>query len=145
MLDHLEDPHNLGAIVRTVEAAGIDGIIIPKDRSVEINSTVMSVSTGALENVDIIKVTNLTKTIEELKNKGYWIIGSDMEGLDYMEIDYDIPICLIIGNEGKGMSRLVKESCDHIVSIPMKGEINSLNASVATGILIYGILNKRKS
>ncbi|MBQ7137305.1 MAG: 23S rRNA (guanosine(2251)-2'-O)-methyltransferase RlmB [Bacilli bacterium] len=144
ILDHLEDPHNFGAIIRTCEAAGVDGIIIPKDRSVDINSTVMKTSVGALDNVPICMVTNLNNTIKELKKQGYWIVGTDMDGTDYTEIDYKCPICLVIGSEGNGMSRLVKESCDFIASIPMKGEINSLNASVATGIMIYEVLEKRK-
>ena len=144
MLDHLEDPHNFGAIIRTCESANIDGIIIPKDRSVDINSTVMKTSAGTLDRVKICMVTNLSNTIEELKKKGYWIIGTDLNGDDYTTIDYKIPICLVIGNEGKGMSRIVKEKCDFIATIPMKGEVNSLNASVATGIMIYEILEKRK-
>lgn len=144
ILDHLEDPHNFGAIIRTCEAAGVDGIIIPKDRSVDINSTVMKTSAGALDNIKICMVTNLNKTIKDLKNKGYWIIGTDMIGTSYDKIDYNMPIALIVGNEGKGMSRLVKESCDFIATIPMNGKVNSLNASVATGIMIYEILEKRK-
>ena len=145
ILDHIEDPHNLGAIIRTVEAAGVDAVILPKDRSVSINSTVMSTSSGALDNVSVVQVTNLNQTIKKLKKEGFWIVGSDMDGTDYNKIDYNMPICLIIGNEGNGMSRIIKESCDFIATIPMKGEINSLNASVAAGILIYGILNTRRS
>ncbi len=144
MLDHIEDPHNLGAIIRTCESAGVDGIIIPKDRSVEINSTVMKTSAGALDRVKICKVTNLANAIDELKKDGYWIIGTDLSGEDYSTIDYKMKICLIIGNEGKGMSKLIKEKCDFLATIPMKGEVNSLNASVATGIMIYEILEKRK-
>lgn len=145
ILDHIEDPHNLGAIIRTCEAAGVDGIIIPKDRSVEVNSTVMKTSAGALANMKICLVTNLNSTIKELKDKGLWIVGTDMNNsVDYNVVDYDIPVALIIGSEGFGMSRLVKESCDYIVRIPMKGKINSLNASVAAGILIYKIIEKRK-
>lgn len=144
MLDHLEDPHNFGAIIRTCESANVDGIIIPKDRSVDINSTVMKTSAGTLDRVKICMVTNLSNTIESLKKKGYWIIGTDLNGSDYATIDYKMPICLVIGNEGKGMSRIVKEKCDFIATIPMKGEVNSLNASVATGIMIYEILEKRK-
>lgn len=144
LLDHLEDPHNLGAIIRTCEAAGIDGIIIPKDRSVGINSTVMKVSAGALANVKVCEVTNLSNAIKELKNNGYWIVGTDMDGKKYYnELDYKMPVCLVVGNEGSGMSRLVKEACDYIVSIPMYGKINSLNASVAAGIMIYEVLEKR--
>ena len=130
ILDHLEDPHNLGAIIRTAEAAGVDGIIIPKDRSVDINSTVMKTSAGALENMKIAKVTNLNQTIQQLKNKGYWIVGTDMENsMDYRQIDYTGKIALVIGNEGTGMSRQVRESCDFIAQIPMYGKINSLNGN----------------
>ena len=145
ILDHLEDPHNLGAIIRTAEAAGVDGIIIPKDRSVDINSTVMKTSAGALENMKIAKVTNLNQTIQQLKNKGYWIVGTDMENsMDYRQIDYTGKIALVIGNEGTGMSRQVRESCDFIAQIPMYGKINSLNASVAAGIMIYEAKKKKK-
>ncbi|MFA5603551.1 MAG: 23S rRNA (guanosine(2251)-2'-O)-methyltransferase RlmB [Bacilli bacterium] len=144
ILDHLEDPHNLGAIVRTCEAASVDGIIIPKDRSVSVNSTVMKVSAGALENVKISMVTNLVTTINELKNKGFWIVGTDMDGTDYNEIDYKGKIGIVIGNEGKGLSRLVRENCDFIASIPMYGKTNSLNASVAAGIVIYKAKTSRR-
>ena len=137
MLDHLEDPHNFGAIIRTCEAAGIKDIIIPKDRSVKVNSTVMKTSAGCLDRVNIYEVTNLAQTINYLKKNNYWIIGTDMEGTDYKNIDYKGKIVIIIGNEGNGMSRLVKESCDFIASIPMQGEVNSLNASVAAGIIIF--------
>ena len=142
MLDHLEDPHNFGAIIRTVEAAGFKSIIIPKDRSVEVNKTVMKTSVGSIENIKIAKVGNLVNTIKELKEKGYWIIGTDMEGKDYKEIDYTGKIVIIIGNEGKGLSRLVKEKCDFIASIPMRGKVNSLNASVAAAIIIYEAVRK---
>ena len=137
MLDHIEDPHNFGAIIRTCEAAGVDGIIIPKDRACEVNSTVIKVSTGAIENIDIIEVVNLNRSIEYLKEKGYWIVGTDMIGTDYKKIDYSGKICIVIGNEGKGMSDLVKKNCDFIASIPMNGKVNSLNASVATGIIVF--------
>ena len=130
ILDHLEDPHNLGAIIRTAEAAGIDGIILPKNRSVEVNETVMKTSVGALYNVNICQVVNLNQTIRKLKELGFWIIGTDMAGEDYKSI------------EGFGMTRLVKESCDYIASIPMNGKINSLNASVAAGIMIYELIRK---
>ncbi|MBR3229492.1 MAG: 23S rRNA (guanosine(2251)-2'-O)-methyltransferase RlmB [Bacilli bacterium] len=142
MLDHLEDPHNFGAIIRTVEAAGFKSIIIPKDRSVEVNETVMKTSVGTLENIKIAKVGNLVNTIKELKEKGYWIIGTDMDGKDYKEIDYTGKIVIIIGNEGKGMSRLVKENCDFMASIPMRGKVNSLNASVAAALIIYEAVRK---
>ena len=137
MLDHLEDPHNFGAIIRTCEAAGIKDIIIPKDRSVKVNSTVMKTSAGCLDRVNIYEVTNLVQTINHLKKNNYWIIGTDMEGTDYKTIDYKDKIVIIIGNEGNGISRLVKESCDFVATIPMQGEVNSLNASVAAGIIIF--------
>lgn len=144
ILDHIEDPHNFGAIIRTCEAAGVDGIIIPKDRSVDVNSTVVKVSTGAIERVNICQVTNLNNTIKYLKDNGFWIVGTDMNGTDYREIDYNGKIGIVIGNEGHGMSRLVKESCDFIASIPMKGTVNSLNASVATGIVVFHASLSRK-
>ena len=141
ILDHLEDPHNLGAIIRTAEAAGIDGIIIPKDRSVDINSTVMKTSAGALENMKVSKVTNIVSTIKDLKNHGFWVVGTAMEGnYDFKEIDYSGKIALVIGNEGNGMSKGVTDVCDYIAKIPMKGKINSLNASVAAGIMIYEMI-----
>ena len=142
ILDHLEDPHNLGAIIRTSEAAGIDGIILPKNRSVEVNDTVMKTSVGALYNVPICQVTNLNQTIKKLKQFGFWIIGTDMDGEDYTKIDYPDKCVLIIGSEGFGISRLVKESCDFVARIPMNGKINSLNASVAAGIMIYELIRK---
>lgn len=143
ILDHLEDPHNLGAIIRTVEASGIDGIILPKNRSVSVNETVMKTSVGALYNVNICQVTNLNQTISKLKELGFWIIGTDMNASNYQDINYPEKSALIIGSEGFGMSRLVKESCDYVVSIPMYGKINSLNASVAAGIMIYELIRKR--
>ena len=144
LLDHLEDPHNLGAIIRTAEAAGVDGIVIPKNRSVMVNATVMKTSAGAINNMKIALVTNLKHTIETLKKDGFWIIGTDMEGTDFEKIDYRGKIAIVIGNEGDGMSRLVKESCDFIATIPMKGKINSLNASVAAGVMIYEAIKQRK-
>lgn len=137
MLDHLEDPHNLGAIIRTCEAAGVKSLIIPKDRSVKVNGTVIKVSVGTTKNVKIAMVNNLVNALKELKDKGYWIIGTDMNGEDYRRIDYTGKIVIIIGNEGKGMSRLVSENCDFMASIPMRGEVNSLNASVASALVIY--------
>lgn len=137
ILDHLEDPHNFGAIIRTCEAAGIKSIIIPKDRSVKVNGTVSKVSVGTLENVNIAMATNLVNTIQKLKEKGFWIIGTDMMGTDYKQIDYKGKIAIIIGNEGKGISRLTKENCDFIASIPMNGQVNSLNASVAAALIIF--------
>lgn len=145
ILDHLEDPHNLGAIIRTCEAAGINGIIIPKDRSVDINSTVMKTSAGALENVKVAKVTNLVQTIKKLKDRGYWVVGTDMENsTDYRNIDYSGKICIVIGSEGFGMTKSVKDECDFIARIPMYGKINSLNASVAAGVMIYEVIRSKK-
>lgn len=145
ILDHLEDPHNLGAIIRTCEAAGINGIILPKDRSVSVNSTVMKTSAGALENVKIAMVTNLNQTIKKLKDNGFWIVGTDMENsVDYREIDYSGKIALVIGSEGFGMSESIRKSCDFIARIPMNGKINSLNASVAAGIMIYEVIRSNK-
>ena len=144
ILDHLEDPHNFGAIIRTCEAAGVDGIIIPKNRSVDVNSTVMKTSTGALNHVKICQVTNLKNTMDYLKKKGFWIVGTDMDGTDYTQVDYKGKMAIITGSEGFGMSRLVKENCDFIASIPMYGEVNSLNASVATAIIIYEAIKQRR-
>lgn len=142
ILDHLEDPHNFGAIIRTVEAAGIKSIIIPKDRSVDVSPTVMKTSSGALNHVNIVRVVNLNNTINSLKDNGYFIYGADMSGINYKDVDYSDKVVLIIGNEGKGLSSIVRKSCDEIVSLPMKGKINSLNASVAAGILIYDLIGK---
>ena len=141
MLDHLEDPHNFGAIIRTCEALGVDAIIIPKDRNVGVNSTVVKTSAGAIYNMPIVKVTNLATTIDKLKDIGYWIVGTDMDGEDYTSIDYNMPICLIIGNEGHGMSKIVSDNCDFIAKIPMVGKINSLNASVSCGIILSRIVS----
>lgn len=144
ILDHLEDPHNLGAIIRTCEAAGVTGIILPKNRGAQVNATVIKTSAGAITNVPISMVTNLSNTIQKLKDHGFWIVGTDMvNSQDYREISYSGKIALVIGNEGEGMSRLVKESCDFIARIPMRGKINSLNASVAAGILIYEIFRQK--
>ena len=145
MLDHLEDPHNFGAIIRTSYALGIDAIIIPNDRSVDITPTVVKTSAGAIYNIPIIKVPNLTNTIEKLKKEGYWIMGTDMQGDNYCELKYDMPTCLIIGNEGKGMSKIVKNNCDYLVSIPMEGQIDSLNASVSCGIILSEIKRQRRN
>ena len=142
MLDHLEDPHNFGAIIRTCEALGIDAIIIPNDRSVTINSTVVKTSAGAIYNMPIVRVSNLNATIDKLKDIGYWIVGTDMTGEDYKKIDYNMPVCLIIGNEGKGMAKTIKEKCDFMASIPMIGKINSLNASVSCAIVLAKIMER---
>ncbi|MBQ2946243.1 MAG: 23S rRNA (guanosine(2251)-2'-O)-methyltransferase RlmB [Bacilli bacterium] len=143
MLDHIEDPHNFGAIIRSCEAAGVEGIIIPTDRSVEVNSTVIKTSVGTTEKMKIARVTNLNSTIKILKDKGYWIFGTDMDGTDYTKLDYKGKTCIICGNEGSGMSKLVRENCDFIASIPMQGEVNSLNASVATAIIIFEAVKQR--
>ena len=137
ILDHLEDPHNFGAIIRTAEAAGIKTIIIPKDRSVSVNDTVMKTSVGTTSNVKIVKVTNIAETIKKLQKEGYFVYGTSMDGKDCRDVDFSGKKVLIIGNEGKGISKIVEEKCDEIISIPMKGEVNSLNASVAAGILIF--------
>ena len=144
ILDHLEDPHNFGAIIRTCEAAGVDAIIIPKKRSVEVNSTVMKVSAGALNNMHIIEVNNLVDAIKKLQDNGYWIYGTDMEDTKYTDVSYDAKTALVIGAEGTGISDLVKKNCDFVVSIPMVGKINSLNASVAAAIVIYEVVRQRK-
>ena len=143
MLDHLEDPHNFGAIIRTCEALGIDAIIIPNDRNVNINGTVVKTSVGAIYNMPIVRVVNLNNTIEKLKDIGYWIIGTDMVGTDYTKIDYNMPVCLVIGNEGKGISKIIKNNCDFMATIPMSGNINSLNASVSCGIVLSRIVSSR--
>ena len=144
ILDHLEDPHNFGAIIRTCEAAGVDAIIIPKKRSVEVNSTVMKVSAGALNNMHIIEVNNLVDAIKKLQDNGYWIYGTDMEDTKYTDVSYAAKTALVIGAEGTGISDLVKKNCDFVVSIPMVGKINSLNASVAAAIVIYEVVRQRK-
>ena len=143
MLDHLEDPHNFGAIIRSCEALGIDGIIIPNDRSVGITSTVVKTSVGAIDYIPIVKVPNLGVAIKKLQDNDFWIVGTDMDGEDYSKIDYKRNICLVIGNEGKGMSKVVRDNCDYIASIPMKGKINSLNASVSCGIILSRIVLER--
>ncbi len=145
LLDHLEDPHNLGAIIRTCEAAGIDTIILPKDRQVLINATVMKTSVGCLDSVHIVLVPNLAQAIELLKQHQYWVVGTALENsVDYREIDYSGKIALVIGNEGDGISNLVSKKCDYLAKIPMYGKTNSLNASVAAGIMIYEIIRNRK-
>lgn len=137
ILDHLEDPHNFGAIIRTCEAAGVKGIIIPKDRSVSVNDVVIKTSVGTSEYLKICKVTNIVETIKKLKNNNYFVYGSIMTGKDYREVSYAPKKVLIIGNEGKGISPLVLKNCDELIKIPMKGKVNSLNASVASALLIY--------
>ena len=145
ILDGLEDVHNLGAIIRTCDCAGVDGVIYKSHNSVKVNDTVAKVASGALEYVKVSEVTNLVNTIKHLKDKGYWIVGTDGSGKDlYTDLKYDFNTVLVIGSEGKGISRLVKEECDYIVKLPMVGHVTSLNASVAAGILIYNITNSRK-
>ncbi len=143
ILDHLEDPHNLGAIIRTCEVAGIRNIIIPKDRSVSVNETVMKTSAGALNHINLIMVTNLTETMKKLKKDGFWFVGMDMSGDNYKKIDYTGKIGLVVGSEGFGMSKLVEQNCDFIATIPMRGKVNSLNASVAAGIIIFEAMSQR--
>ncbi len=144
ILDHIEDPHNFGAIIRTCECAGVDYIVIPNKRNSVINATVMKTSAGALINTKIVEVANLNNTIEKLKKLGYWVIGTDADGENYTEIDYKGKVALVIGSEGEGLKQIVRNSCDYIASIPLKGKTNSLNASVATGIMIYEIVKTRK-
>ena len=143
ILDHIEDPHNFGAIIRSSEAFGVDAIIIPNDRSVNITSTVVKTSVGTIDKVKIVNVSNINNAIEKLKKLGYWIVGTDMNGTDYTKIDYRTKIALVIGNEGKGISKITKENCDYIAKIPMTGTVNSLNASVAAGIFLAEINNIR--
>ena len=144
LLDNIEDPHNLGAIIRTANLAGAHGVIIPKRRAVGLTATVARTSAGALNYTPVAKVTNLSKTIEELKKQGMWFVCADMGGESMYRLNLTGPIGLVIGNEGEGVSRLVKEKCDYIASIPMKGDIDSLNASVAAGVLAYEIVRQRQ-
>lgn len=145
ILDSIEDPHNLGSIIRTAECAGVHGIIIPKRRSASINSTVNKTSAGAVQYVNVARVNNLNDTIKYLKEKDIWIYGTDMNGQkNYNEEKYDSGVAIVIGSEGSGISRLVKENCDFLIKIPMVGKINSLNASVSAGIVMYEISNQRR-
>lgn len=143
LLDNIEDPHNLGAIIRTANLAGAHGIIIPKNRAVGLTAAVARTSAGALNYTPVVKVTNLAKTIEELKEKGLWFVCADMGGTRMYDLDLKGPIGLVIGSEGEGVGRLVKEKCDMSAAIPMKGDIDSLNASVAAGVLAYEIVRQR--
>ena len=143
LLDDIEDPHNLGAIIRTANLAGAHGVIIPKRRAVGLTATVARTSAGALNYTPVAKVTNLAKTIEDLKKEGLWFVCADMGGTTMYDLDLKGPIGLVIGNEGEGVGRLVKEKCDMVASIPMKGDIDSLNASVAAGVLAYEIVRQR--
>ena len=143
LLDNIEDPHNLGAIIRTANLAGAHGVIIPKNRAVGLTATVARTSAGALNYTPVARVTNLGKTMEELKKEGLWFVCADMDGTTMYQLDLKGPIGLVIGNEGEGVGRLVKEKCDFVASIPMKGDIDSLNASVAAGVLAYEIVRQR--
>ena len=135
--DELEDPHNLGAVLRTAEATGVHGVIIPKRRNASLSYVVGKASAGAVEYVPVVRVANIAQTMEELKEKGIWFYGADMDGENWCSVDYDGGVGLVIGSEGRGISRLVKEKCDFVVSMPMKGRINSLNASVAAAVLMF--------
>ncbi|MGV3487038.1 MAG: 23S rRNA (guanosine(2251)-2'-O)-methyltransferase RlmB [Tuberibacillus sp.] len=144
MLDGLEDPHNLGSILRTADAVGAHGIIIPKNRAVGLTSVVAKASTGAIEYIPVVRETNLSRTIDMLKKRGIWFAGTAADAtVDYRDFKADMPLCLVIGNEGKGMSRLVKEKCDFLISIPMVGRVTSLNASVACALLMYEVFRQR--
>lgn len=144
ILDEIEDPHNLGSIMRTADAVGAHGIIIPKRRAVGLTATVAKASTGAIEYMPVVRVTNLVRTIEELQERGLWIVGTDAKGTqDYRQMDANMPIGLVIGSEGKGMSRLVTQKCDFLIRMPMVGKVTSLNASVAASLLMYEVYRKR--
>ncbi|MFC7061803.1 23S rRNA (guanosine(2251)-2'-O)-methyltransferase RlmB [Halobacillus seohaensis] len=144
ILDEVEDPHNLGSVLRTADASGVHGVIIPKRRSVGLTSTVAKTSTGAIEYIPVARVTNLSRTIDELKERFVWVVGTDAQGTeDYRQLDGTMAVALVIGSEGKGMSRLTKEKCDWTVSLPMAGEVTSLNASVAASLLMYEVYRKR--
>lgn len=144
ILDEIEDPHNLGSIMRTADAVGAHGIIIPKRRAVGLTATVAKASTGAIEYIPVARVTNLSRAVEELKQRGVWIVGTDAKGTDdYRNMDGKMPIGLVIGSEGKGMSRLLKEKCDFLIRLPMIGKVTSLNASVAASLLMYEVYRKR--
>lgn len=145
ILDNIEDPHNLGAIIRTANLSGAHGVIIPKHRAASLTATVAKASAGAINYTPVAKVTNIAQTIEELKDKGLWFVCADMGGTTMYDLNLKGPIGLVIGNEGSGVSRLVREKCDMIASIPMKGDIDSLNASVATGVLAFEIVRQRLS
>jgi 23S rRNA (guanosine2251-2'-O)-methyltransferase len=144
MLDGLEDPHNLGSILRTADAVGVHGIIIPKHRAVGLTSVVAKASTGAIEYVPVVRETNLARTMDMLKKRGIWFAGTAADApIDYREMKADLPLCLVIGNEGKGLSRLVREKCDFLIRIPMVGKVTSLNASVACALLMYEVYRHR--
>lgn len=143
-LDGVEDPHNLGSILRTADAAGADGVIIPKRRAVGLTGTVAKTSAGAIEYVPVVRVTNLTRTLQQLKQQGFWVTGAEAEAdQSYTEVDFTEPTVVVIGSEGRGISRLVRETCDYLVHLPMRGKVNSLNASVAAALLMYEVRRKR--
>lgn len=144
LLDEIEDPHNLGSIMRTADAVGAHGIIIPKRRAVGLTATVAKASTGAIEYIPVVRVTNMARTIDELKERGVWIAGTDAKGKeDFRTFDGSIPLALVIGSEGKGMGRLIRDKCDFLIRLPMKGKVTSLNASVAAALLMYEVFRKR--
>lgn len=144
LLDEIEDPHNLGSIMRTADAVGAHGIIIPKRRAVGLTATVAKASTGAIEYIPVVRVTNMSRTIDELKERGIWIAGTDAKGKeDYRRFDGSLPLGLVIGSEGKGMGRLIRDKCDFLIHLPMAGHVTSLNASVAAALLMYEVFRKR--
>ncbi|MFX3631171.1 MAG: 23S rRNA (guanosine(2251)-2'-O)-methyltransferase RlmB [Candidatus Pristimantibacillus sp.] len=146
ILDEIEDPHNLGSILRTAECTGVHGVIIPKRRAVGLTATVLKTSAGAAEHVPVARVTNLAQTIDRLKEEGVWIAGTDVSApQDVYKTKFDLPLAIVIGNEGKGIGRLIKEKCDFLVKLPMVGQLNSLNASVAAGVLMYEVVRQRRS
>lgn len=143
LLDEVQDPQNVGAIIRTAAAVGVHGVLLPKRRACQITPAVVRASTGAVEYVPIVRIGNVTQTLEKLKQEGLWVVGTDINGDDYTKADFDYPLVLVVGSEGKGMSRLVKKTCDLLLSIPMPGKVNSLNASVASALFLYEVLRKR--
>ncbi|MEV5026473.1 23S rRNA (guanosine(2251)-2'-O)-methyltransferase RlmB [Paenibacillus sp. LPE1-1-1.1] len=146
LLDEIEDPHNLGSILRTAECTGVHGVIIPKRRSAGLTATVLKTSAGAAEHVPVARVTNLAQTIDKLKEAGVWVAGTDLDAKqDVYKMKFDMPLVVVIGNESKGMGRLIKEKCDFLVKLPMLGQLNSLNASVAAGVLMYEVVRQRRS
>lgn len=146
LLDEIEDPHNLGSILRTAECTGVHGVVIPKRRSASLTATVLKTSAGAAEHVAVARVTNLAQTIDKLKEAGVWVAGTDVSAAqDVYGMKFDMPLALVIGNESKGMGRLIKEKCDFLVKLPMLGQLNSLNASVAAGVLMYEVVRQRRS
>jgi len=144
LLDHINDPHNLGAIARTALAAGAGAIVIPKDRSVGVTPSAVKVSAGTLLRIPVVKVTNLPRTIDDLKEKGYWVYGADMEGTSIYEEDFRPPVALVLGSEGEGLSRLVKQKCDQLIAVPMYDDIDSLNVSVSAGIILFEMARKMR-